>query len=97
MLSNATNQPISTVELGYMCPRGLLGPPAVTLTFQIRYQDGHLWFPISQTNTNLVKEVEKLLIDKFCTVKQSEMQNFSSICQSMQEKKAENCGFLMLF
>ena len=29
---NATNQPKSTVELGYMCPRGLLGPPAVTLT-----------------------------------------------------------------
>ena len=27
MLSNATNQPKSTVELGYMCPRGLLGPP----------------------------------------------------------------------
>ena len=32
MLSNATNQPKSTVELGYMCPRGLLGPPAVILT-----------------------------------------------------------------
>ena len=32
MLSNATNQPKSTVELGYMCPRGLAGPPAVTLT-----------------------------------------------------------------
>ena len=29
---NTTNQPKSTVELGYMCPRGLLGPPAVTLT-----------------------------------------------------------------
>ena len=29
---NATNQPKSTVELGYMCPRGLTGPPAVTLT-----------------------------------------------------------------
>ena len=25
MLSNATNQPKSNVELGYMCPRGLLG------------------------------------------------------------------------
>ena len=32
MLSNATNQPKSTVELGYMCPRGLTGPPTVTLT-----------------------------------------------------------------
>ena len=26
----ANNQPKSTVELGYMCPRGLIGPPAVT-------------------------------------------------------------------
>ena len=32
MLSNATNQPKSTVELDYMWPRGLSGPPAVTLT-----------------------------------------------------------------
>ena len=29
MLSNTTNQPKLTVDLGYMCPRGLLGPPAV--------------------------------------------------------------------
>ena len=28
---NATNQP-TTVELGYMCPRGLTGPPALTLS-----------------------------------------------------------------
>ena len=32
MLSNATNQPKSNVELGYICPRGLSGPPAMTLT-----------------------------------------------------------------
>ena len=32
MLFNTTNQAKSTVELGYMCPRGLLGPPAVILT-----------------------------------------------------------------
>ena len=32
MLSNATNQPKSSVELGYMFPRGLSGPPEVTLT-----------------------------------------------------------------
>ena len=29
---NATNQLMSTIELGYMCPRGVTGPPAVTLT-----------------------------------------------------------------
>ena len=28
---NATNQPKSTVERGYMCPGGLAGPSAVTL------------------------------------------------------------------
>ena len=32
MLSNAKNQPKSTVEIGYMCRRGLSGLPAVTLT-----------------------------------------------------------------
>ena len=30
MLLNATNQPKSTVEIDYICPRGLLGSPAVT-------------------------------------------------------------------
>ena len=29
---HSTNQPKSTVQLGFMCLRGLLGPPAVTLT-----------------------------------------------------------------
>ena len=29
MLLNAKNQPKLTVELGYMCPWGLTGPPAV--------------------------------------------------------------------
>ena len=29
---NATNRPKSTVERGYVCHRGLTGPPAVTLT-----------------------------------------------------------------
>ena len=31
-LENATNQPKSTVKLGYMCHRGLSGPAAVILT-----------------------------------------------------------------
>ena len=38
MLSNATNQPKSTVELGYMCPRGLSGQSAVTLTKLLKYK-----------------------------------------------------------
>ena len=31
------NQPKSTVELCYMCPRGLTGPPPVTLTKKLKY------------------------------------------------------------
>ena len=31
-LKTHTNQPKSTVELGYICPRGLFGPAAVALT-----------------------------------------------------------------
>ena len=33
------NQPKSTVELCYMCPRGLSGPPAVTLTKKLKIRD----------------------------------------------------------
>ena len=38
MLSNATNQTKLIVELGYMCPRGLTGPPALTLTKKLKYK-----------------------------------------------------------
>ena len=31
LLKSSTNQPKSTVELSYMCPLGLPGPPAVTI------------------------------------------------------------------
>ena len=31
MLSNATNQQKSAVELGYMCPRGISTPPAILI------------------------------------------------------------------
>ena len=52
MLSNATNQPKSTVELGYMCPRGLTGPPAVTLSKWLsalgdsKYLSNSLWLGV---------------------------------------------------
>ena len=39
MLSNATNQRKLLVEHGYMCPRGLTGTPAVTLTKSLKYQE----------------------------------------------------------
>ena len=35
---NATNQSKSTVELGYMCPRGLSGSPAVTLNKKLKFE-----------------------------------------------------------
>ena len=38
MLSKVTNQPKSTIELGYMCPGGLSGPPAVTLIKYLKYK-----------------------------------------------------------
>ena len=39
MLSNATNQPKSTVELGYMCPRGLSGPRVMAKKVNVTYMD----------------------------------------------------------
>ena len=41
---NATNQPKSTVEPGYMRPRGRTGPPAVTLTKELNLMNPHQWF-----------------------------------------------------
>ena len=38
MLSTPTIQPKSTVELDYMCPRGLSGPTAVTRTKWLKYE-----------------------------------------------------------
>ena len=38
MFSNATNQPKSNVERGYKCPRGLSGPPSVTLYKWSKYK-----------------------------------------------------------
>ena len=37
MFSKRYNQPKSAVELGYMCPRGLSGPPVVTLIKKLKY------------------------------------------------------------
>ena len=38
MLSNATNQPKSTVELDFMCPCGFFGPSAVILIKYLKYK-----------------------------------------------------------
>ena len=36
---NATSQPKSTVELGYMCQRKLSGAPTVTLSKYLKYRN----------------------------------------------------------
>ena len=49
MRLNAKNQPKSTAQLGYMCPRGLSGPPAVTLNL-----DRDFWPTYLQYLTTLI-------------------------------------------
>ena len=62
MLSNATNQPKSTVELGYMCPRGLSGPPAVTLTKQLKYKKRLLLSCIHHFKSHLINNMDHIRI-----------------------------------
>ena len=62
MLSNATNQPKSTVELGYMCPRGLSGPPAVTLTKKLKYKKRFLLRCIHHFKSNLINNMDHMRI-----------------------------------
>ena len=62
MLSNATNQPKSTVELGYMCPQGLLGPPAVTLTKKLKYETRLLLRCIHHFKSNSIYNMDHIRI-----------------------------------
>ena len=62
MHSNATNQPKSTVELGYMCPRGLLGPPEVTLTKKLKYSKRLLLRCIHHFKSDLINIMDHLRI-----------------------------------
>ena len=51
MLSNATNQP------KYMCPRGLIGPPAVTLTKYLKYKKRLLLRCIHHFKSDLINNM----------------------------------------
>ena len=62
MLSNATNQPKSTVEFGYMCPRGLSGPPAVTLTKYVKYRKRLLLRYIHHFKSDLINNMDHMRI-----------------------------------
>ena len=62
MLSNATNQPKSTLELGYMCPRGLSGPPSVTLTKYLKYKKRLLLSCIHHFKSDLIYMMDHMRI-----------------------------------
>ena len=59
---NATNQPKQAVELGYMCPRGLTGPPAVTLTQWLKYKKRLLLWCIRNFRSDLINHLEHMRI-----------------------------------
>ena len=62
MFSNVTNQPKPTVELGYMCPRGLPGPPAVTLTKSLKYKKRLLLRCIHHFKSDLINNMDHMRI-----------------------------------
>ena len=62
MLPNATNQPKSTIELGYMCPRGLTGPPALTLTKWLKYKQRLLLRCIHHFRSNKINNMNHIRI-----------------------------------
>ena len=57
MPSIATNKPKSTEEYGYMCPRGLDGPPAVTLTKKLIYKKRLLLRCIHHFKSDLINDM----------------------------------------
>ena len=59
---NATNQQRPTVELGYMCPRGLTGPPAVTLTKKLKYKKRLLLRFIHHFKSDLINNMDHMRI-----------------------------------
>ena len=62
MPPNATNLPKSIVELGYMCPRGLIGPPAVTLTKKLKYKKRLLLRCIHHFKSDLINSMDHMRI-----------------------------------
>ena len=56
------NQPKSTVELGYMCLRGLSGPPAVTITKKLKYVKKLLLRCIHHFISDLINNMDHMRI-----------------------------------
>ena len=59
---NPTNQPKSTVEHDYICPRGLTSPPAVTLIKKLKYNKSHLLRCIHHFKSDLIKNMDYMHI-----------------------------------
>ena len=62
MLSKATNQPKSIVELGYLCHRGFLSPPAVTLTKLLKYEKRLLFRCMHHFKSDLINNMDYMRI-----------------------------------
>ena len=62
MLSNVTNRPKSTVELGHISPRGLLGQQAVTLTTYLKYKKRLLLRCIHHFKSDLINNMDHMHI-----------------------------------
>ena len=74
---NATNPSKSTVELGYMCNRGLFGPPAVTL-FSIVFK---VWIDIENMQGSTLAAMAKAVEDADIVL----------VCFSQRYKDSANC------
>ena len=59
---NATNQLKSTIEFDYMCPRGRLGPPALTFTKQLKYEQRLLLRCIHHFKSDVVYNMDHMRI-----------------------------------
>ena len=59
---NATNQPKSTGELGYMCPREISGPPAVTIIKKLKYKKRLLVRCIHHFKSDLINYMDHMRI-----------------------------------
>ena len=62
MLSKATNQPKSTLELDFMCPCGFFGPSAVILTKELKYKKSFLQRCIRHFKLDLINDIGQMRI-----------------------------------
>ena len=67
--------------------RSVVSEKKSEMSRQIRGQGGHLVFPISPKNTNLVEDIESLLPVKFPLFSTQQFQRISPKCLSQSEAR----------